>query len=88
MTKETTPDGFMFNGRRVRSWCVDAGISIDELAGRIGASSGALKTWIYGTRNISFTQACAIADVFGKSLDDLIERVASQQDEGTKDEVA
>lgn len=62
-----------FNGRRVRSWCVDADISLEDLAERIGVSYGALKSWIYGHRGISFEQACKIADVFGKSLDELRE---------------
>lgn len=62
-----------FNGRRVRSWCVDADITLDDLAKRIGVSAGTLKSWVYGQRSISFDQACKIADVFGKPLDDLRE---------------
>lgn len=38
---------------------------------------GTLKAWIYGQRGISFPQACAIAEVFGKSLDDLREQKAA-----------
>ena len=64
-------DQFTFNGRRVRAWCVDSGITYDELA------VGTLKAWIYGQRGISFPQACAIAEVFGKSLDDLREQKAA-----------
>ena len=70
-----TPAEFAFNGRRVRAWCVDENVSYEELAAKIGVTVGALKAWIYGTRGISFNQACAIADAFGKPLDDLRERV-------------
>ena len=59
------------------SWCVDSGITYDELAERIGVPVGTLKAWIYGQRGISFPQACAIAEVFGKSLDDLREQKAA-----------
>ena len=70
-------DQFTFNGRRVRAWCVDSGITYDELAERIGVPVGTLMAWIYGQRGISFPQACAIAEVFGKSLDDLREQKAA-----------
>lgn len=66
-------DTVAFNGRRVRAWCVDAGIAYDDLAERIGVPAGTLKAWIYGSRGISFAQACAIADVFGKPVDELRE---------------
>ena len=65
-----------FNGRRVRAWCVDAGMTHEELAKRLGIANGTLKSWIYGQRNISFNYACAIADVFGKSVDELRERAS------------
>ncbi len=68
-----TPEDFAFNGRRVRAWCVDDGISYEALAKEIHVSLGQLKAWIYGTRGISFNQACAIAEYFGKPLDDLRE---------------
>lgn len=60
-----------FNGRRVRSWCVDAGITLEELAERIHKPFGTLKSWVYNQRAISFEQACEIADVFGKPVDEL-----------------
>ena len=53
-------DQFTFNGRRVRAWCVDSGITYDELAERIGVPVGTLKAWIYGQRGISFPQANTI----------------------------
>ena len=62
-----------FNGRRVRAWCVDSGITYEALAERVGVPIGTLKSWIYGQRNIAFDQACAIADVFGKPVDELRE---------------
>ncbi|WP_418389773.1 helix-turn-helix domain-containing protein [Adlercreutzia sp.] len=75
---KTKADEFAFNGRRVRSWCVDAGISYETLADGIKVPLGTLKAWLYGERGISFPQASAIADYFGKSLDDLIEHVNPQ----------
>ena len=75
---KTKADEFAFNGRRVRSWCVDAGISYETLADGIKVPLGTLKAWLYGDRGISFPQASAIADYVGKSLDDLIEHVNPQ----------
>lgn len=69
----TKPEDFAFNGRRVRAWCVDEGISYEELAEKIGVKVGTLKAWVYGSRGIDFNQACAIAVAFGKPLDDLRE---------------
>lgn len=62
-----------FNGRRVRAWCVDSGITYEELAKRVNVPLGTLKSWIYGQRSVGFDQACAIADVFGKPVDELRE---------------
>lgn len=75
---KTKADEFAFNGRRVRSWCVDAGISYETLADGIKVPLGTLKAWLYGQRVINWPQAVAIADYFGKSLDDLIEHVNPQ----------
>lgn len=72
-----TADDFAFNGRRVRAWCVDEGISYEQLAEKIGVKVGTLKAWIYGQRSIDFDQACAIAKAFDKPLDDLRELTAS-----------
>lgn len=74
---KTKADEFAFNGRRVRSWCVDAGIDYEDLAKGIRVPLGTLKSWLYGQRIISYPQAVAIADYFGKSLDDLIEHITT-----------
>ena len=58
-------------GRRIRSWMVDAGWSAEETAERLGVSAGALKSWIYGQRSLSFDRAEQICDLFGKTLDEL-----------------
>lgn len=58
-------------GRRIRSWMVDAGMTQEETAERIGAKPGALKGWIYGTRRLPLDKACRICDLFGKPLDEL-----------------
>lgn len=58
-------------GRRIRSWCVDAGITNKEAAAQLGIPFSTFKGWVYGSRSMSFKQAEAIADLFGKSLDEL-----------------
>ena len=58
-------------GRRIRSWMVDSGMSAEETAERLGVSVGALKSWIYGQRSLSFDRAEKICDLFGKTLDEL-----------------
>lgn len=67
---------FKYVGRRVRGWCKDAGITQQELADGLGVPYGTLRSWLYGERRIELEQACAIADYFGKSLDDLACRKA------------
>ncbi len=59
-------------GRRIRSWIVDAGITQEILAEKLGVSASAVKGWVYGFRSISFDRAEQICDVFGKSLDELV----------------
>lgn len=61
----------LFNGRRVRAWCVDAGVSYDQLAASIGKKPGTVRSWVYGQRRIDFDDACLIVDFFGKTLDEL-----------------
>lgn len=58
-------------GRRLRSWMVDAGMTQKDVAEALGVSVGALKSWIYGHRSISFDRAEQICDLFGKPLDEL-----------------
>lgn len=63
-------------GRRIRSWMVDAGMTQEDVAGALDVSVGALKSWIYGQRSISFDRAEQICDLFGKTLDELACREA------------
>ena len=58
-------------GRRIRSWMVDAGMTKEDVAGAMGVSVGALKSWIYGQRSLSFDRAEQICDLFGKTLEEL-----------------
>ena len=63
-------------GRRIRSWLVDAGMSVEELAEKLSTPDkevkpGTVKSWLYGSRGMSFETAVQIADVFGKPLDEL-----------------
>lgn len=63
--------------RRIRSWMTDTGMSWDDLAtavsGKLGraVSTSTIRSWLYRSRSLGFKEACAIADVFGKSLDEL-----------------
>ena len=57
--------------RRLRSWMIDAGWTLDETAEKLGVKSGALKGWVYGQRRLSFDRACQICDLFDKTLDEL-----------------
>ncbi len=76
-TKEKAEDRYRFNGRRVRAWCTDEGIKLEDLAEKLDIPFGTLKSWVYNNRNISFNQACAIADAFGKPVDDLMIRLCA-----------
>lgn len=58
-------------GRRIRSWMVDAGLSMGDTAEALGVSTGALKSWVYGQRGLTLDRAEQICDLFGKTLDEL-----------------
>ena len=58
-------------GRRLRSWMVDSGMTQEDVATALGVSTGALKSWMYGQRSLSFDRAEQICDLFGKTLDEL-----------------
>lgn len=75
--KEKAEDHYQFNGRRVRAWCLDEGIKLEDLAEKLDVPFGTLKSWVYSNRNVSFPQACAIADVFGKPVDDLMVKLCA-----------
>lgn len=62
--------------RRLRSWMVDAGWTLEETAEKLGVSAGSLKGWVYGQRRMTLDRACQICDLFGKSLDELACREA------------
>lgn len=62
--------------RRLRSWMVDAGWTLEETAEKLGVSAGSLKGWVYGQRRMTLDRACQIFDLFGKSLDELACREA------------
>lgn len=57
--------------RRLRSWMIDAGWTLDETAERLGISPGTFKSWMYGQRRMTLERACEICDLFGKTLDEL-----------------
>lgn len=61
-------------GRRVRSKCVDHGITYKDLANALGVSEGTVKSWVYGERAMSLENAWQIADYFSIPMDELIRR--------------
>lgn len=58
-------------GRRIRSKCVDRGVTYLEVAEAIGVPEATMKSWIYGQRAVDLSRACDIADYFDMSLDEL-----------------
>lgn len=61
-------------GRRIRSLCIDRGITYADLADGIGVTLSALKGWVYGERALTLENAFAIADFFKVPLDDIAVR--------------
>ena len=57
--------------RRLRSWMVDAGWTVDETAEKLGISARTFKSWVYGQRRLPFDRAIQICELFGKTLDEL-----------------
>lgn len=51
-----------------------AGLRQQDVADKLGVSLMTYGSWERGTRAISFEQACALADLFSCSLDDLAGR--------------
>ena len=58
-------------GRRLRSWMVDAGMTAEQLAERLGVAAGTVSSWTSGQRGRTLDRACEVCDVFGKALDEL-----------------
>ena len=63
-------------GRRLRSWMVDAGMTAEQLAERLGVAPGTVASWTSGQRGMTLDRACEVCDVFGKALDELACRKA------------
>lgn len=61
-------------GRRLKSGLVDAGISVEELADRIGRSRFTVSNWIQGKSGIGLDDAMAICNVLNWPLDRLARR--------------
>lgn len=60
--------------RRIRSLCMDRGITYEQMAEDIDVPIGTLKSWVYGERKMSLENAITIADYFKVSLDVLAAR--------------
>ncbi len=61
-------------GMRLKSGLADVGMTIDELAGKIGVSRWTVNEWIVGRRSPKLIDAAKICDVLGKPLDWLARR--------------
>lgn len=57
--------------RRIRSLCVDRGVTYKDMAAAIGVAEGTMKSWIYGERTMTLENAFAIADFFKVPLDEI-----------------
>lgn len=57
--------------RRLRSWMMDRGWTLEETAHQLGITVSTLKGWLYGGRDMGLDGACLVCDVFGKPLDEL-----------------
>ena len=55
--------------RRIRSLCMDRGITYEQMSEDIDVPLGTLKSWIYGERKMSLENAVLIADYFQVPLD-------------------
>ena len=60
--------------RRIRSLCMDRGITYEQMAEDLDIPLGTLKSWVYGERKMSLENAIVIADYFRVSLDVLAAR--------------
>lgn len=60
--------------RRIRSLCMDRGITYKQMADELGVPEGTIKSWIYGERKMSLENAILIADYFSVPLDTIAVR--------------
>lgn len=56
-------------GMRLKSGLTDVGMSIDELANKIGVSRWTVNEWVLGRRSPKLVDAAKICDVLNKPLD-------------------
>ena len=61
-------------GMRLKSGLIDTGMTMDELADRIGVSRWTVNEWVIGRRSPKLIDAARICDVLGKPLDWLARR--------------
>ena len=55
------------------------GINQDEIAQELGVKTSRYGTWERGERNMSFPQACAIADILDCTLDEIAGRKPTRE---------
>ena len=67
--------------RKVKQLRIGEGLTQKELAKKLRVSESAVSMWERGERSIGFEKADEIADLFGVSLNEILEDRKSTQDE-------
>lgn len=67
--------------RKVKRMRIDEGLTQKELAKKLHVSESAVSMWERGERSIGFEKADEIADLFGVSLNEILEDRKSTPDE-------
>ena len=60
--------------RRIRSLCIDRGVTYEQMAEDLDVPVGTMKSWVYGNRKLSLENAFMLADYFGVPLDTIAAR--------------
>ena len=72
--------------RKVKQLRIDSGYTQKELAKRLNVSESAVSMWERGERQIGFEKADAITDLFGVTLNEILEERNSITDDYTFEE--
>ena len=69
-----------FDLRAVRRARLLAGLTVAEVAARVGVSDGAVKSWEAGRRTPTAATLLRLADALGVTVDDLLDPTVRQRD--------
>lgn len=61
-------------GQRIKSWCIDAGLTQEQAADLLHMTYAKFKALVNAQSAITFDDAYAICEAFGKPLDELARR--------------